>query len=125
MHGIGSISPEITTIRALRGRSLILFLAVLVNAHAVSSQPRLVPGPVDTTAYPALSFPFRVIYNNTLFIPDDSTAGRLAENGTDLPFTIDCPQQRRLPVSVAIGVERSLVNILPEARDAARAFIRR
>lgn len=96
-----------------------------MSIHALPAQPTLTLGDVDTSAYPALVFPFRIVNTGALFIPGDDTPRRLAENGDDLSFTIDCPERRRLPVSVAVGVERSLVSLLPEARNAARAFIRR
>ncbi len=103
---------------------LALCFTLFASVHTLAAQPTLFLGAIDTSAYPALSFPFRVTNGGTLFRPNDATPRKLVENGADLSFTIDCPEQRRLPVSIAIGVERSLVNDLPEARNAARAFLR-
>jgi type IX secretion system substrate protein len=104
-------------------RPACILIFCFVTATALNAQSEIALTIADTHGYPTVILPFRLIEDGKLVTSPDVSRIRFLENSTELPFTIQCPEQMRSSASVAIGLERSLDNNFGLARQAALDFL--
>jgi hypothetical protein len=82
-------------------------------------------GAFDTSAYPVVRVPLRLMHGTALEQLIDASRVLLTEEGTRRPARVECRARRIVSAAVAIGLERSLDNEFGAAKTAAGQFLRR